>query len=68
MVAMPIADALFVPTDSLRLADAAWPIEPIATHLALGILGIAAVLIPGGIRIRRPSAVRPYALSQSQSS
>jgi transcriptional regulator GlxA family with amidase domain len=68
MVAMPIADALFVPTDSLRLADAAWPIEPIATHLALGFLGVAAVLIPGRIPLRRPSAVRPYALSQSQSS
>ena len=35
-----VANALFVPTDSLRLTEARWPIEPIGAHLALGLLGL----------------------------
>ena len=43
MIALPIANALFVPTDSLGLTDARWPIEPIGAHLALGFLGVGLV-------------------------
>jgi hypothetical protein len=43
MIALPIANALFVPTDSLQLTDARWPLGPIGTHLALGFLGVGLV-------------------------
>jgi hypothetical protein len=68
MIVQPMAESLFVPTDSLHLSDAPWPIEPLATHLALGVLGVALVLVPSRIRFRRPAGARPYVLSQSQMS
>jgi putative intracellular protease/amidase len=57
MIAVPIANALFVPTDSLRLTDARWPLEPIAAHLALGLLGVGLVFALRRVPLRRRAAV-----------
>jgi AraC family transcriptional regulator, transcriptional activator FtrA len=57
MIALPIANALFVPTDSLRLTDARWPIEPIGAHLALGLLGVGLVFALRRVPLRRRAPV-----------
>jgi hypothetical protein len=63
MVVLPIANGLLVPTDSLRLADAALPMEPIATHLLLGLLGTGLIFLATGIRLGRRARSRSYALA-----
>jgi transcriptional regulator GlxA family with amidase domain len=65
MVVLPIANGLNVPTDTLNLTDAAWPIEPIGTHLFLGFVGVGLVVLVGRIRLRRRAPVRSYALARS---
>jgi hypothetical protein len=66
LVVMPIANGLLVPTDSLRLNDAAWPIQPIGTHLLLGLLGVGLVLLISRVPLRRRHApARSYALARS---
>jgi AraC family transcriptional activator FtrA len=65
MVAAAMAPILFDPTDQLALTGAAWPIEPIAAHLLLGLLGVGAVVLLGRIRPRRRAPVPSYALSRS---
>jgi hypothetical protein len=65
MIVVPIANGLNVPTDTLRLADAAWPIQPIGTHPGLGPLGVALVLLISRVPLRRRTPARSYALFRS---
>jgi transcriptional regulator GlxA family with amidase domain len=66
MVAAAIAEANYIPTGPL--SDAAWPIEPIAAPLLLGLLGVGLVLAVGQVQLRRPASARSYALSHGQAS
>jgi putative intracellular protease/amidase len=66
MIVVPVADSLNVPTNSLQLTDAAWPIEPIGAHLLLGLLGVGLVLLISRVPLRRRTApARSYALAGS---
>jgi transcriptional regulator GlxA family with amidase domain len=66
MIVVPIANGRNVPIDTLRLTGSAWPIEPIGTHLGLGLLGVGLVLLVSRVPLLRRHAPAPsYALSRS---
>jgi hypothetical protein len=65
MVAAAVAPLLYVPTDTLQLSDAAWPIEPLGSNLLLGLLGVGLVLVITRIHWRRRAPARAYALARS---
>jgi hypothetical protein len=66
MIVVPVAESLNVPTDSLYLTGAAWPIQPIGTNLLLGLLGVGLVLLASRIPLRRRrAATRSYVLAGS---
>jgi hypothetical protein len=54
-----------VPTETLNLGDAAWPIEPIGSHLLLGLLGVGLVLLITRIPLRHPAPAPAYAVARS---
>jgi hypothetical protein len=66
MAAAGVAQILFVPTDTLNLGDAAWPIEPIGSHLLLGLLGVGLVLLITRNPLRRRAPAPAYALAQGR--
>jgi transcriptional regulator GlxA family with amidase domain len=66
MAAAGVAQILFVPTDTLNLGDAAWPIEPLGLQLLLGLLGVGLVLLITRIHLRRRAPAPTYALAHGR--